>query len=292
MARTAAVVVLYHPGEEVVANIRTWNDQVAKVYAVDNSEPPDESLAVRLVALGNVICLPQRANLGIAAALNIGAESAIAEGFDYLLTMDQDSRAQPGMVETMLGCLKKTGSNTIGIIAPFASVRSEMAPQQGGISEELMVITSGNLLNLNSYKEIGRFDEKLFIDMVDIDYCLRLRIAGHKVIRCNDTLLYHELGNITAHTYRGRTNYVINHNSLRRYYMSRNRWYVINKYQAHFPEYCRSLKTAHRGEIKAIILFENDKLKKLWMTLKGYLDFRRGRFGRYGTNPESRQRSR
>jgi rhamnosyltransferase len=280
VSQTAAVVVLYNPGDEVVVNIRTWNDQVTKVYAIDNSEPPDESFAARLVALENVIYLPQRANLGIAAALNIGAELAISEGFDFLLTMDQDSHAAPGMVAKMINCLGARERIRVGIISPFHAVASDPMPAQTGRKEVLTVMTSGNLLDLAVYRDVGPFLDNLFIDYVDDEYCLRLNAAGYKVVRCNDTELDHNLGNITAHRHRGRNVYIANQNYVRRYYMTRNRFFVIEKYRTRFPDYCVQQLENLRGEIKGIILFEDDKLRKLWMAAKGYLDFRRGRMGR------------
>ena len=36
-------------------------------------------------------------------------------------------------------------------------------------------MTSGNLLNLKIAEKIGDFEEKLFIDEVDHDYCYRIR---------------------------------------------------------------------------------------------------------------------
>lgn len=280
VALTAAVVVLYHPEDSVVANIRSWNDQVTKVYAVDNSEPPDESFAARMVALGNVIYLPQRENLGVAAALNIGAGLAVSDGFDFLLTMDQDSSATPGMVAALHDCAADMAGDA-GIIAPFQSLRSDPVPPRSGNEEAEAVLTSGNILNLRAYEIAGPFVDELFIDMVDIEYCLRLRSAGYRIIRCYDALLEHNLGDITVHRYRGRTVSVSNHPPLRRYYMCRNRFYVIDRYRSRYPEFCRQQIRQLVGEIKGIILFEHEKLAKLWMTLKGYLDCRRGKMGRF-----------
>ncbi len=277
---TAAVVVLYHPGDEVVANIRSWNDQVTKVYAVDNSEPPDESFAARMVDLGNVTWLPQRENVGVAAALNMGAELAISEGFSFLLTMDQDSRATPNMVATLLACVVE-GGRDVGIIAPFQLLKSGSVPPRSGNEEAEAVLTSGNILNLRAYEIVGPFVDELFIDMVDIEYCLRLRSAGYRIIRCHDALLEHNLGDITAHRYLGRMVSVSNHPPLRRYYMSRNRFYVIARYRSQYPEFCRRQIRQIVGEIKGIILFEHEKPAKLWMTLKGYLDYHRRKMGRF-----------
>jgi rhamnosyltransferase len=275
----AAVVVLYNPDEGAAKNIASFAGQVAKVYVVDNSEYPQIGLS-RLLAAENIEYLPQGENLGVAAALNIGAERAVDEGFDYLLTMDQDSRAAPDMVATLLGCMG--GRERIGIISPFHALSSGPKPASSGCEEVLTVMTSGNLLDLAVFRKVGPFLNGYFIDYVDDEYCLRLNAAGYKVIRCNDAVLEHNLGKITAHHYRGRTVCVANQNPLRRYYMTRNRFFVIEKYRNRFPEYCRSQLVNLRGEIKGIILFEDEKFRKLLNTAFGYLDYLRGRMGKFG----------
>ncbi len=276
----AAVTVLYHPDENVVENIIGYAEQADVVYAVDNTPLPEAELGEHLSKAGNVVYLPQGENRGMATALNIGAGRAIGDGYDFLLTMDQDSRATPGMVQAMLDCISGRETDRVGIVSPFHAVKSDPQPARGGCEEVLTVMTSGNLLNLDVYRRVGPFLEGLFIDYVDDEYCLRLNAAGFKVIRCNDVVLEHQLGNISGHNYRGRTVHVSNQNSMRRYYMVRNRFHVIERYRSLYPEYCARQLANLRGEIKGIILFEEHKFSKLWMAAKGYLDYRLGRMGR------------
>ena len=272
---------MYHPTESLVQHIASYAGQVDKLYLVDNSEPPNFELGRRLMASGTVEYLPQGENLGVARALNIGARLAIDDGYTFLLTMDQDSVATPTMVHTMLNCLKDNALDSFGIIAPFHSLLSEPNSERRGCDETDVVLTSGNLLNLRAYEKVGPFIDDFFIDMVDIEYCLRLRFNGYIILRCYDALLKHNLGNISKHCYRGRTVCVSNHPPLRRYYMARNRFYLNDHYRLYYPEFCSQQFRQLLGEIKGIILFEENKIDKLRMTLKGYLDYRRGRMGRF-----------
>jgi rhamnosyltransferase len=279
----AAVVVLYNPGPDVTENILSWSTQVAKIFAIDNSEQSNATLVKMLSGLENLDYLWLGENLGVATALNFGAERALSEGHHWLLTMDQDSEATHGMVDTMMGCLQdRRNPESVGIIAPFASDKQHVVPpDKVECSEEMTVITSGNLLNLKAYLNVGPFWDQLFIDQVDIEYCLRLNAAGFKVVRCNAAILQHNLGDISTHLHRGKTCYTTNHNSLRRYYISRNRMYVMAKYRHQFPEFCTEMRSIYRGEIESVLFFEKSKLNKLRMMLKGYLDYRRGITGKY-----------
>lgn len=59
-----------------------------KVYIIDNSSNNNSSL---IKIIPNAVYIPNYNNLGIAKALNQGCEAAKQDGFDWVLTMDQDS---------------------------------------------------------------------------------------------------------------------------------------------------------------------------------------------------------
>ena len=55
-------------------------------------------------------------------------------------------------------------------------------------------ITSGAFSKVSAWKEIGKYDESMFIDSVDFEYCYRMRKYGYGVIQVRDVQLLHELG--------------------------------------------------------------------------------------------------
>jgi rhamnosyltransferase len=281
-ARIAAVVVLYHPGPEVLENICSWSDQVEVVYAVDNSDPPALVFANHLASLKNVLYLPQEENQGIARALNIGAEFAIKEGYDFLLTMDQDSQAAPGMVSCMLGALDGLDRSRVGIISPFHVTKAEPSPKSPLYCREVLtVMTSGNLLDLKVYKKVGPFRDDLFIDFVDHEFCLRLRERNYKVIQVNRALLSHNVGDIVIYRFFGLRLVATNHSALRRYYKTRNRFYVVRRYKKVAQSFYYENIVRFIKELIVIALFEKDKIEQYRMIIKGYTDYRRNRFGKY-----------
>lgn len=50
-------------------------------------------------------------------------------------------------------------------------------------------ITSASCTNLAVWKEVGGFDERLFIDLVDNEFCKRLIVSGYKILRLNNLVL-------------------------------------------------------------------------------------------------------
>lgn len=281
MPAIAAVVVLYHPGPEVIGNIRTWAGQVEVVYAVDNTEKQgkggDWGLGTRGLRLDNVTYLPQGGNVGIARALNIGAARAFAAGYDLLLTMDQDSRAEPDMVAKLLECRIAVDKGPIGIVAPFHMTRAVRRPPPREACTDVMTpMTSGCLLDLAVWQTVGQFRDDFFIDFVDNEYCLRLRREGYRVVRANRAILEHAVGDITRYG----PIIATNHSSLRRYYKTRNRFVVFHEYFSSFPGHCLFDRVRLTKEIGSIILFEDEKWAKLRMMWRGWRDYRRGRMGK------------
>ncbi len=290
MTLPAGCVVLFHPTREVLDNIQACLPGLDRLYAVDNSPPgPDsdapDSLPHLLQALPKVVYLRAGANLGTAGAMNMAARMAIEDGYTHLLTLDQDSKARPGMVPRLLEVLAELtgqGMNRIGVISARQVTRDDPRPVvKRPWQEETTIMTSGNLVDLAAWKEVGPFDEGLFIDCVDHEFCLRLRLAGYLVVRVNDAFLEHELGEITAHRQFGRVKYTTNHSPLRRYYIFRNRLWMMRRYREAFPDYCRSSRKELFKEVRNVLCFESDKGAKLAMMARGAWDFLRGRMGRY-----------
>ncbi len=92
--------------------------------------------------------------------------------------------------------------------------------------------------------------------------------------------LLHRLGNIKSIQILGGKIRYTNHNYVRRYYITRNRLYVIWHYFFSYPLWCmKEIRGIFLDGIK-IILFEKDKLKKVRSILMGVFDFARGRYGK------------
>jgi rhamnosyltransferase len=275
--RIAGVVVLFNPQKSVLQNIQTYLSDVEILYIIDNSPNACHDVVEQIIRFDKVKYITRNKNIGIAAALNIAAQKAIHEGFDYLLTMDQDSVASDGMIHRMLLC--STNIESIGLITPFHQDRNapKMPPKQD-VESVLIAMTSGNLLNLTAYKKVGEFMEKLFIDFVDTEYCLRLQTHGFSVIRANRATLSHSLGHFTSRRFFGLTVYPYNHSPLRLYYQTRNRFFLRRLYRNKYPEYFRYDMKLFLGGIIKIVLYEQYPLRKLIMICRGFLAFWRDDF--------------
>ena len=270
--KIASVVVLYNPSQENINNISLYKKEVDRIYIVDNTDDNikriNNTQKLKYIKLGE--------NKGIAYALNIGAKKAIEDGYEWLLTMDQDSKMTEDIIVKMKDFLISTKEENVGLISPYQDIDSKEDSISEDIEDMIEVMTSGNIINLDAYKKIGGFKDWLFIDCVDTDYCMNLHKHGYKVLRLNRIVMKHELGNLVVHKLFNKEYPCYNHNPIRRYYIVRNNLYINSLYKNLYPEYCKRLLRIQKGQVKRIIVFEKNKFQKLRMMYKGYRDYKKG----------------
>lgn len=277
--KIAGIVILFYPDNKVKNNINSFLNDIDTLYVIDNT--PNVVNKNILPKSDKIIYLPQYDNIGVAKALNIAAKKAIEDGYDWLLTMDQDSKFKDNSVNDMIDYILKNDCSNVGIVTPWHVINTGVVKPNERIDYPFEVMTSGNLLNLTIYKKIGGFKDWYFIDDVDIEYCMNLQKNKYKIVRLNYVELKHNLGDIQVKHILGRNFVCSNHSALRRYYMTRNTYYLCKEYETIFPEYCKFLKRGLRGQFKNIVLFEKNKYKKIKNMIRGYNDYKKNKIGKY-----------
>ena len=224
-----------------------------------------------------IVYINNHGNLGIATALNNGCKAAIKDGFEWSLTMDQDSK----VTQFNERILKQLSSiKNAGLYYPTYIINGEKYEYKIlENNEPVIVMSSGNIINLAAYKEIGGFEDKLFIDYVDFDYCIKLKQHGYNIEEAEGFTLQHELGKSFTKKNRFFKLMITNHPVIRRYYITRNKLYMLEKYKKFAPFYDNEKNTIVK-EIVKIIFFEDQKIDKLKIMYTAYKDFRRNIFGK------------
>ena len=270
--KTALVLVLYNelPSDLIIEGHKM------PIIIIDNT--PNRNL--KLDGEG-IIYIPLLANKGIAYALNVAAHKAIELQMDWILTMDQDSILSVDMLENYSDFLLLDKRN-IGVISPIINMyKGENKQKSVGYKEIDEAITSGSLINLNAYKEVGGFKDEMFIDAVDFEFCWNLKAHGYKIYQVNNVVMQHQLGHTQEIVFWGKhLFYVTHHNYIRHYYMQRNGLYMRRIYASKFSKLKSSLKY-YLWPIFKILFFEKDKLRKLKARYQGYCDFKNNNMGEY-----------
>lgn len=236
-----AVIVTYRANRVVLAQaIAAITPQVDGVVVFDNgSEGPEtDALSVWNGSPG-VVLLRGEGNVGLAEGFNRGIAHARSAGYRFVLLLDQDSVASPGMVETLVAAHHELSETCrVGAVGPqFHDPRSgEPGPfvrigfpfnrktlgSAGDCVDCDFLISSGSLIPLAVLEQVGDMDGALFIDNVDLDWSFRARHAGYRLFGVCDAYLQHSIGDRVLPSRWVRTGVLV-HKPARLYYMMRNR---------------------------------------------------------------------
>lgn len=284
MRGIAACIVTYNPELARFSEcLSAVAEQVEHVFVVDNGSNETGGVEALCQEYDNAIFVPLGENKGIAAALNMGCAAAIEKRCTAVLTLDQDSVCEDGLVEKLAAHLTKD----VGIAAPWISYAGNEEyyelPQDGPYEVE-WTITSASLTSLGAWRKIGGFDEALFIDSVDRDFCIRLRRAGYRVVIDPATSLSHELGDMRCVRILGKVIHITNHSSFRKYYIARNKILLAKKGEISSAECVREISQ----EFFKALLLEDNKASKISRLMHGIVDGLQSRIGTPRTGVSSK----
>ncbi len=278
----SGVVILYHPDDTLPQRINSYKQHLKKLYVVDNSEVSNKELLNTLQEDPNIFLIHDGKNEGIAKRLNEAARLAIKDGFDWLLTMDQDSYFDTGLFDEYLNCINRYSG--IDQVAMFGIEYDKKlwVEEECAFSQVNHLITSGSLLNLNLFKEIKGFDEALFIDNVDHEYCYHAKQLGFEIVKLSNILLCHSLGVVSYH--RSLKNLKSTprtlHSPVRMYYTIRNYFYLYKKYGETFSVEIKEIKKSILNRIKNNLLYHENRFRVFKYMIKGYLDYKKNKMGK------------
>lgn len=247
MNNILAIIVLYNP--EMIKLERLYQSlfkQVSSIILVDNS-PTDNVRKENEYWLGqqndkNNYYLSMNDNLGIATAQNKGIEFAKTLNADFVLLLDQDSVLPENMVNDLMGHYDKLSDiYQVACIAPtfFDRKTSQILPvtqYQGIFRKKLLpnlhdsnlevahVIASGMLVPVDAFDKIGWKLQNLFIDYVDVEWCLRANRLGYRIFVCPKVVMEHNIGDDMLQV--GDRSIML-HSDFRNYFAIRNAVYLI-----------------------------------------------------------------
>lgn len=267
----SAGIVLFNPDiARLTENLNSIAKSVSCVYVVDNGSSNQTEIRKLLDGYDNVQLHENQKNEGIAKALNQLCESAQSEGYHHLITLDQDSVCPVNMVHEYQ---KYTSDSSIGLVCPLIQDRNVKFENQEYMEEATEVdqcITSASMLSLKVWAELNGFDESMYIDGVDFDFCGRVRKCGKKIIRLNNVVLLHEIGHIQERRFLFWETRVKNHSAFRKYYIARNTVYLARKRKSKLIYIKSYLQVGKQAGM--VLLYENDKKQKIISIWRGMIN--------------------
>jgi rhamnosyltransferase len=266
----AAGVVLYGPTAEELEKLEAYSMVFPIVVAADNSDSHVEPVVgVEWVSMGG--------NAGLGAALNALCKGAKHLGYTWLLTLDQDTPLDLDFIEEYLSQFQQFADKEYtAVIAPLTINTSWPEGLDMESRDVDLAMTSGSLMNLEIWEQVGGFVEELFIDEVDHEYCLRAKSHGYRIVQFN-IRLPHRPGE--EREVRGGRK-IDWHPPKRLYYIARNYWYIKRKYRRRFPQIVASRKNLVLAKYKEWLRYHPGEIGGFLALVKGTFDGLMGRYGR------------
>ena len=253
-----AIVVLNYNGKEntlvCINSIKKLNKSNYKVelIVVDNASNDGSSEA--LSKIKDIMLVKNDKNLGYSGGNNIGIKHALSLGSEYILILNNDTIVEKSLIINLINSAKKGDivspkiyfakgfefhknrykKEDLGKVIWYAGGKIDWQNVIGihiGVDEvdhgqfskrlEINLATGACILiRRQVFKKIGFFDEKYFLYLEDMDFCVRAKRAGFKIIFEPKAILWHKNASSGGGSGSG----------LQDYYISRNRLLFATKY--------------------------------------------------------------
>jgi rhamnosyltransferase len=288
-----AVISAFHPPLDLPERVKQLNQQVVHTVVVDDGSDLQGTSPVlqELAELGcTVVRMPD--NVGIAAALNAGIETALKDWSpDFVVTLDQDSALDDGYIAAALEtyAAAHAGGIDVGLVSAQShnGLNVPLLSKRARFPQAFDPLQSGAVIPVSTLKTAGLLDGRLFIDCVDSEYNLRVRSHGLATLIGKGCNMTHALGQAQPMmlfgwhvSVLGRKRHVHSHAPFRVYYMTRNNIHLWRQYGARFPVWLlRRLRFQVESDVFRLLYGANRK-GQYRAFARGFLDGWLGRLGK------------
>jgi N-acetylglucosaminyl-diphospho-decaprenol L-rhamnosyltransferase len=150
-----------------------------KVLIIENSNNSDFKKRVEK-RYSNVICFLSNENLGYAKGNNFGLKKVKSK---YALIINPDAVLENDAIDNFL--LSAKNNQDFALLGPYIQESNHFKAQNNS-EQELKEVDSikgfAMFFNMSQFKDIGFFDENIFIYLEEIDLCRRVKIFKKKII--------------------------------------------------------------------------------------------------------------
>ncbi|WP_338217640.1 glycosyltransferase family 2 protein [Lacticaseibacillus salsurivasis] len=287
MESWGVVIVLYHPDlahlEQIVGIIE---QKTTSIVLVNNGRKIPASFKY------NHYVLELDRNSGIAYAQNAGVHR-LCESFPELeavFFLDQDSTVAPDFFSLMLTAWRKIHNKypSLAMLSPRVNRMTEggdystLAVNDGRFVKRkidfsvtpvvtgTLPISSGILVSVIAFNQVGGLNARWFIDWVDFDFDLNLLANGYLTATTSEATIVHQIGSPNRRRFFGKSIAVTNYVLFREFYTARNGIYLIRKY----GHYVKGLTAYCLGQIARrylMLLYEPKKVRRFITLTHGVL---------------------
>lgn len=265
-------LVIYNPSLGELEFINTYINSVDKVYIYDNSDVIHKEELAEILKTTNYEYFFNGKNEGISIPFNNMMKIAEKESMDYMIMLDQDSKIEKKGINKLKDIINGNSYKKVFSCNVIFEGESQTYPEK--LKTIKFAITSGTVIDISYFNTLHGYDEKLFIDGVDRDFCLKLAEANEMIYQMNNVFLFQQLGNRPKNLLG-----IYEHSPIRNYYIFRNRLYLMDKYPNVFQGLIKfkSKQLSILKQYMSILLFEKDKMDKFRFIKKAKNDYKKGK---------------
>ena len=235
----------YIDTRECIESLRRCSYPPVQIVLLDNASQNGsfEQLQKVYDKVDSVHIIRNRANYGFARGVNVGIQYALNRGAEFVFLVNNDAIVDRDCIQTLIASFEE--NDKAGIAGPriFYHADPERIWQGGGhlsllktdvvnheknkllthCSEKTREVTFLTgcvmLVRREVFEKIGLFDDNYFFYGEDVDFCLRTRRAGFKLIYVPGAKAWHKIENIA----KNRTSPFV------MYHLSRSRLLVLRR---------------------------------------------------------------
>lgn len=269
------VVSIFNPISSYCDNISKLLKLVDYLIIMDDSDQCQRHVVERIIT-DNVEYEWNGKNLGLCKSINKGIKKAIDRSADWVLVMDQDSYPENDIVSVYRNYINKHDTNEVAILSPQLNYDRHPRMARSGVDEVGVAVLSGSLISSKAYKNVGPYDERCFIDGLDVEWCFRARKEKYKIKLCNEAVIRHHPGETRYICFRGKKLWGYGKSSVsRHYYQIRSGLMIYSLYHNKYSLFMLVSKIA-----KAFLIYDN-RADYIKITIDAFKDHKNGRYGKY-----------
>lgn len=227
MKELAIILLNYNNVEDTLECVRSIEENYSEkctIIVVDNMSS-DNSKEILIKNEDRYKLILNDVNEGFAHGNNIGIKWAMSQGFEYVMLLNNDTLVAKQSIERMMMAIKK--DKKIGIVSPrimyypnkeniwfdggqidwfkFIVLHKNMNKNINDITEnkdneEFVDFITGccMLIRREVIDSIGYLPEEYFMYYEDVDYCVRVKDGGFKLVNIKDSIIYHKVSSASG----------------------------------------------------------------------------------------------
>lgn len=282
----------YEDTIECIESLEEISYRNFEIIIVDNGSTNDSEKILRK-KFGSYEFIQTGKNLGFTGGNNVGIRTAINNGADYVLLLNNDTVVEKDFLEPLVGACVENAE--IGMVAPkilyydepnkiwaaggsiiwwrgsgFQTAENKLDSRKYREDQYVSFITGcAMLIKEKTIRKVGLLDEDYFAYSEDVDYCTRVIKAHLKIKYVGRSIIYHKV--------RSRNNGRVS--STRAYYNLRNRMLFMKKNSSRMYFWIFIIFMAFNLIFKFAIWFFSKKRYLIKASKKSLEDFLSGKVG-------------